>query len=250
MNLLKRILFLIALALVGCNHQHSNDQDHDHDHEEVKLFITAYSDDFEIFAESDPLVMGKTSHILAHFTHITDFKPLTGGSVTISLVTGTKGIRQTTEKPSKAGIYRFQLQPETTGKSTLVFDISYQGKSYRINGGQFEVFADEHDAIHAAEDSHVEHPAIMSFTKEQSWNVNFATTPVQRKSLDAVIKSVGEVMPGRTDEITLTAQTQGVIRFLQSNLYEGTRLSAGETLLNISGEGLAENNATQRYLEA
>jgi membrane fusion protein, heavy metal efflux system len=58
------------------------------------------------------------------------------------------------------------------------------------------------------------------------------------------------VLPARGDEITLSAQSRGIIRFVNNNLYEGTELQRGEVLLNISGEGLAEGSTTQRYREA
>jgi membrane fusion protein, heavy metal efflux system len=112
------------------------------------------------------------------------------------------------------------------------------------------VFADEHDAIHAAESDHTEHPAAISFTKEQSWVVNFQTTPVKTRSIGEVIKTVGEVLPAQGEKIILNAQTPGIVRFINNALYEGTELQNGEILLNISGEGLAVGNATQRYQEA
>jgi membrane fusion protein, heavy metal efflux system len=242
------ISILFAIALAGCKHTHTDD--HGHEHDEVKILITAYSNDFEVFAESDPFVQGKTAQILAHFTHLPSFKPMAEGTVTISLATGNKGIRQTAEAPFKPGIYRFQLQPETIGTSRVFFDILYQEKSYRIDGGIIEVFADEHDAIHAAERNQTEHPAAISFTKEQSWVVDFETALAQFRSIGEVIKTVGEVLPAQGEEIILNAQTRGIVRFINNALYEGTELQSGEILLNISGEGLAEGNATQRYQEA
>jgi len=257
MNIRNIALLLFIYLFTSC-HNHEHDQhdehnhtnDHGHDHSETKLYITAYSDQFEVFAEADPLVAGVTTSVLAHFTHLDSFKPLTEGIITLIVESEGERTSYTAETPSKPGIYRFSVKPPSTGVNAFRFEIEAGEGIHTIDAGSYEAFVDDHDAAHAAEDTHVEHPAIMSFTKEQSWNVNFATAPVQQNSLGAVIKSVGEVMPGRTDEITLTAQTQGIVRFVQSNLYEGARLSAGEILLNISGEGLAEGNATQRFLEA
>ncbi len=246
------LYFLLIITLMACRHDHAthDDHDHDHDHDDVKLFITAYNDSFEVFAEADPLVQGKTSAILAHFTQLEDFKPLQEGKVTLSIISGTSGIRQTLDKPSKPGIYHFRLMPETTGMARIVFDIEHAGNSYRLEGGNFRVFADEHDAIHEAEHLMREHPGAVTFTKEQSWEVGFATTSAFRESIGIIIQTVGEIMPARGDEITITAQTQGTVNFANTSLYEGTQWKKGEVLLNISGESLAEGNTTQRYLEA
>jgi membrane fusion protein, heavy metal efflux system len=244
------VLIMISFAISGCRNQHANHDNHGHDHDEVKLLIIAYNESFEVFAEADPFVQGKTSEILAHFTHLENFKPFNEGAVTVSLITGSSGIRHTLDTPSKPGIYRFRLQPQATGLARIQFDIEYKGNSYRLDGGSFQVFDNEHDAIHAAEDLIQEHPAAIAFTKEQSWLVSFATAAVEHRAIGAVIKTVGEVLPAQGDEITLSAQSRGIIRFVNNSLYEGVELQPGEVLLNISGEGLAEGSTTQRYREA
>jgi membrane fusion protein, heavy metal efflux system len=244
------VILFILFAISACRNQQAEHDNHDHDHEEAKLFIISYNESFEVFAEADPFVKGKTSEILAHFTHLENFKPFSEGAVTVSLITGNNGIRHTLDAPHKAGIYRFRLQPQTSGMARIQFDLEYKGNSYRLDGGSYHVFDNEHDAIHAAEDMIQEHPAAIAFTKEQSWLVNFATAPVENKAIGVVIKTVGEVMPAQGDEITLSAQSRGMIRFVNNNLYEGVGLQKGEVLINISGEGLAEGSPTQQYHEA
>ncbi len=243
---------MIFLTFLSCGHEHGHNHSHDddHDHDDVKLMITAYGQGFEVFAEADPFALGRTSEILVHISHLENFKPLTAGRVTMSMVTGGRGIRQTLEEPEKAGIYRFRLQPESTGMASVLFDIEYGGEVLRIDGGSFRVYDDEHAAIHAAEELLPDHPAPVYFTKEQSWLVNFGTAEVVREPLGIVIKTVGEVMPARGDEIVLTATTRGLVIFVSNYLYEGTEVQKGEVLLNISGEGLAEGNAALRYQEA
>ena len=246
------LILLVFLNFSSCRHDHefNHSHDHDHHHDDIKLLITAYGHGFEVFAEADPFVVGRNSEILVHLSHLENFKPLSAGKVIMSMVTGGRGIRQSREEPVKAGIYRFQLQPLSTGIASVFFDIEYEGEVLRIDGGSFRVYGDEHAALHAAEDLMPDHPAPVSFTKEQSWLVDFATAKVMREPLGVVIKTVGEVMPARGDEIVLTATTHGIVNFVSNSLYEGTEVQMGEVLLNISGEGLAEGNAALRYQEA
>jgi len=243
-------ILLMMLTLFSCNSDQAHDQDHDHDHDEVKYLITAYSEHFEIFAEADPFVQGKTSEILVHITRMEDFKPLDDGRVTLSLITGSRGVRQTREVPVKAGIYRFSLHPEATGSSRMVFDIETSEGSYTLEASDIRVFADEHQAIHYAEDRFPENPGAISFTKEQSWMITFATAPVSARNLGKVIKTTGEVIPALGNELTLNAMTRGVVTMSSSNMYEGLQVTSGQPLITISGAGLAEGNALQRYHEA
>ncbi|MFW5726103.1 MAG: efflux RND transporter periplasmic adaptor subunit, partial [Bacteroidota bacterium] len=243
------LLSFIILAFVSCGDEHNHSHD-DHHHDEVKLPITAYSKSFELFAEADPFVLGKTSEILVHISHLENFSPLATGTMTMSMVTAGKGVRQTRRQPIKAGIYHFRLQPVTTGLTRVFFDIEHEGETIRIEGGNFMVYDDEHEALHAAEKLLPDHPAPVSFTKEQAWLVDFATTEVAMEPLGLVIKAVGEVMPARGNEVILTATTQGTVNFTNNNLYEGTQVKQGDMLLQISGEGLAEGNAALRYQEA
>lgn len=247
-----RILFVLLTIILffSCRQQNTNNDTHDHDHEAVKLLITAYNEKFEVFAEADPFVVGKTSEILTHITLLEDFKPMRNGKVTLSLIVGSSGIRQTLDKPEKPGIYRFLLQPQSVGSTQVVFEIEYGNAIFRLPAQRFMVFDNEHDAIHAAEDLITEHPAAVAFTKEQSWLVSFATTPVERKAIGEVIKTVGKILPARSDEITLSAQSRGIVKFVNNSLYEGTALLKGEVLLEISGGGLAEGSTTQLYREA
>jgi membrane fusion protein, heavy metal efflux system len=247
-------ILLMVFTLFSCNSDHARDQDHDrdhdHDHDEVKYLVTSYSEHFEIFAEADPFVQGKTSEILVHITRMEDFKPLDDGKVTLSLITGSRGIRQTREVPVKAGIYRFSLHPEATGRSRMVFDIETSSGSYTLEASDIRVFADEHQAIHYAEDMFPDHPGALPFTKEQSWIITFATAPVSARNLGKVIKTTGEVMPALGNELTLNAMTRGVVTISDGNLYEGLQVAVGQPLITISGAGLAEGNALQRYHEA
>jgi RND family efflux transporter MFP subunit len=243
-------LFLLMLAFASCGHQHDNDNAHGHDHDEIKLLVTAYQFGFEVFAEADPLVVGTNSEILVHITYLDNFKPLSKGAVTLSLITGATGVKQTSQGPEKAGIYRFQLQPQTKGLTKVLVDIEHEGQTIRVDGGSHMVFDDMHSAIHAAEALMPDHPAPISFTKEQSWMVNFATEEVTRQPLGVVIKAVGEVIPPRGNEIALTASTSGIVKLEKINLYEGTEVQRGEVLVKIIGEGLAEGNAAVRFQEA
>ena len=237
----------IALSITSCN----NHDAHDHDLDHVdNLQLTAYSDDFEVYAEATPFAMGNESEILAHFTHLGNFKPLETGSVTASLITGSDRVEQTLDSPTRPGIFKFSLKPEKAGDAKLVFQIKTPDKTSQLTIDGTTVFADEHDAIHAAQDAVITSTNAVSFTKEQSWKVDFSTEEVRKEPFGQIIRAVGQIQPSLGDERIITARTGGTVLFPGDNVVEGRTIGAGQTLFTIDGSGMADNNLSVRFSEA
>lgn len=250
---MKTILYSAVLAMVvfsACQNQHTEEDAHDHSAEEVSFKYTAYQAGWELFVETEPLIKGETSGILTHITDLSDFSPLREGAVTASLIVGTKGIRQTLQQPTRDGIYLFNLQPGVSGTGKLVFDIVTADSSYSVTINEVEVFADEHDAIHEAEEAVVENPNAISFTKEQSWKIDFATGTPEMIPFGDVIKTTAKIQPAQGEEVILTAQTNGVVNFGGKTLTEGISVSNGQTLFNLAGGQLVDENMRVRYNQA
>jgi RND family efflux transporter MFP subunit len=241
---------LTAILFSACQNQHAEEDAHDHSGEEVSFKYSAYQLGWEFFVETEPLIEGETSGILVHITDLTDFSPLREGAVTASLIVGTKGIRQTLREPTREGIYLFNLQPGVSGNGKLVFDIVTADSSYSVTINGVEVFADEHDAIHEAEEAVVDNPNATAFTKEQSWKIDFATGTPEMMRFGDVIKTTARVQPAQGEEVILTAQTNGVVNFGGKTLTEGISVSNGQTLFNLAGGQLVDDNMRVRYNQA
>ena len=241
-------VLVLVITIISCKTEVVDNND-EHDHGEVKLKLTEYSDQFELYAETDPFIKGKPTVILAHFTNLSDFKPLLEESITVSLIVGTKGIKQTIEKPSKPGIYKFILHPEAKGAGKLIFDIKSKSGNHKIAINNIVVYTDEHTAIHTAEDKVIEHVNAINFTKEQSWKIDFATVLPSVKEFGKVIKTTAQIFPDQSNESIVTAKTNGVVK-LYNNILEGTHVKKGEALLGISAKGLANDNLNVQFIEA
>lgn len=249
---MKQVVLFIAVLVfaTSCNTVNTEQNDHGHDHgsEEIKLKITEYTDHFELFAEADPFVEGRSSEILAHFTTLPEFSALTEGTVTAGLIIGKHGIRQTIEEPLRPGIYRFALTPEVNGSGQLVFDIKTKSGSYQVKS-QVVVYSDLHTAEHIAEKKQLQVVNAINFTKEQSWKIDFETVNPQKERFGKVIKTTAQILPEQTSETIITAKTNGVIK-LDGDLLTGQQLTAGKPLFVISGKGLANENMEVQFLEA
>lgn len=242
------VSLLFAVAFVGCFRNQENDG-HDHDHDE-NLQLTGYSNEFEVFAEVTPFVINEASDILAHFSYLKNFKPLEAGSVTVSLIIGTDGIRQTLDVPIRHGIYLFSLKPTVAGKGKIVFDInSKEGKS-QVEIPNVIVYNNEHDAQHAAADAAASSSNGVTFTKEQSWKVDFATEEVKAEPFGQVIRTNAQILPAQGDERIITAKANGIVIFSNDNVVDGKAVNAKQSLFSIESGDLADNNISVRYNEA
>lgn len=68
---------------------------------------TKLTDKTELFVEFPALVEGKTSKFAAHFTVLDKHRPVREGTVTVSLIKGDQGIRNTAEAPTAPNVKLF-----------------------------------------------------------------------------------------------------------------------------------------------
>jgi RND family efflux transporter MFP subunit len=246
---MKQLFYTLFLAIIfiGCN-QTAQQTDAEHAHE-AKLQLTEYSNNMELFAEADPFAVGQNSGILAHFSWLENFKPLESGDVTVSLIVGGKGVKQTLSQPLRPGIYKFEIQPQVAGDGKLIFDINSEKGKTQIIVKNINVYNDKHDAEHAAEETVVSSTNATVFTKEQSWKIDFATEYPKVEPFGQVIKTTAQVQSAQEDEVIITAKTNGIIVVAAENVLEGKSVSGGQTLFSISGSGLANNNSTIHFQE-
>lgn len=244
-----RLLIVASVFLLaGCTRsKESSHNDHQHDE---KLRITAYNADLELFAEADPFVAGEESSVLAHFTHLYNFKPLAEGEITISLIVGSEGIRQRVDKPLKAGIYKFTLKPSIAGTAKLIFDIQSSDRASQLVLTNIRIFDNRHDAQHNANALAESHGNGVIFTKEQSWKLDFATSEIHRESFNQIIKVPAIVEPVQDAEITIVSKANGIVQFVGSELTPGRAVSKGQQLLAIDHGGLVDGNLEVVYQHA
>ncbi|MDR0795236.1 MAG: efflux RND transporter periplasmic adaptor subunit [Tannerella sp.] len=244
------VVIFIALISSSCGHNHNQVTDeHDHAHDET-IQLTAYGEDFEAFAEATPFVVGQPSDILVHFSHLENFKPLAEGSVTISLIVGTDGIRQTLEQPMRTGIYLFRLTPTVAGAGKIILNIEMPKGKSQIVVPDITVYTSEHAAHEAAAETAIESANGVVFTKEQSWKVDFATDIARREPFGQIIRTTAQILPSQGDQRIITANTNGKVFFSNESIVEGKAISAGKSLFFIDASDLADNNLAVRLVEA
>jgi len=246
---------MLLFTFAGCRHDHADVEQNGHEHEgngheELKSKYTAYSQHFELFAEADAFIAGDTSGILAHFSWLKDFRPLTRGSVTAILTTGSASSRQKLDIPLRDGIYRFELKSPAAGKATLSFELLSGNTSDVIEIKDITIYANEEEAQKGLANTEVVPVNTTVFTKEQSWKTTFSTGYPAFAPFGRVIKTTAVVKPSQGDESVLTARGGGVVNLSSREILPGKDIRAGERLMAITSSGMADNNMAVKYAEA
>jgi len=247
---MKNKLFLFALLAIlwtACNKSHDSKSE---THEETKIQFTAYSAEFEVFAEADPFVVGQSSGILSHFSHIPNFTALEKGAVTIRLIVEGKEVSQLLDKPTRKGIYKFDLTPSTTGTCKIVYDFKIGNNNFQLIVPNIVVYATEQEAHDSAEANILSRTNTTVFTKEQSWKIDFATDFPKTEPFGAVIKTTAQVQSAQGDEIIVPAKASGIVAFTAGDVLVGKSVTNGQALLTISSSGLSTNNSSIQFAEA
>lgn len=242
---------LVASVAVSCQHKH-DEHDHGHSHSHGVEMLVAYSADFELFAETEPFLVGKECAVAAHITRLADFKPLDSTQVTLVFDNGGQQQRQTLKSPHEAGIYRFSITPVKAGCADMTFEIEVGDSVALLKAPHVHVYAD-HDALHHHDGCGHDHETpegdLVSFTKEQSWKTDFATEVVCLEEFGQLIRTVAQVLPSQGNERQVVAMTSGIVA-LNANMVEGVAVNGGQTLFSIESNGMADNNMGVRYQEA
>jgi RND family efflux transporter MFP subunit len=233
------ILYCTAL-LTSCKNK-QDEHGHAHDSGPSPLSYTIYSDKTELFVEFKPLIVGQKSRFAAHLTKLGEnFLPVTEGEVTVSLVKGSKGLRNTVKEPTNPGIFKPELQPNEAGQGfTLIFDITTKGYTDRITIDNITVYPNEKTAL--ANEKEESAGNTITYLKEQAWKTEFANKPVVAQMFYDVIKTTGQIMPAQGDEQVVTAGASGIIKFGNNKVLSGSEIRNGETMFIISPSGLNEN---------
>jgi membrane fusion protein, heavy metal efflux system len=228
------ILFIasIVCCISGCT-PHVANNENDPEHEKIQL--TAYTNDFEVFVETDAFIAGHVANVLSHFTVLPQFKPLDSNSVTIVLSINGTEIRQTVNKPLRKGIYQFDIKPENPGKATLRFELNHGGEHIVIPMNDATIYASDEEAYHKSNQEDISSANTLVFTKEQSWKINFATGYPLTETFGQVIKTTALIESTQGDEYIISAKANGFVSLSSDQIVEGKIVHAGQFLFRLSG---------------
>ncbi|WP_018078671.1 efflux RND transporter periplasmic adaptor subunit [Thiobacillus denitrificans] len=210
-----------AALLAACgenDHEHAEDGSHPaaaeveagHDHGAGTEKLTHFTERTEIFVEFPPLVVGEKSAFAAHLTHLSDFKAVTAGKVTVHLTGGSQPDEVfSIDGPSQPGIFRPEATPKYAGERELTIEVFTPEFSVTHELGPVTVHSDRKAAEAATP---VYEDEGIGFTKEQQWKVDFATVEVVERPIRATVAATGVVRARPDSEALLTAVAPGQVQ--------------------------------------
>ncbi|MFT5513667.1 MAG: cobalt-zinc-cadmium efflux system membrane fusion protein [Bacteroidia bacterium] len=246
---MKYIFVLFTVFLVtSCqqNKGHNHDAEGNHIGENTSDNVprqdyTIWSSKSELFVEFPALIVGKQSKFAAHFTILDKHQAVSTGTVTVSLIQGKKGVRQTVNDPSSPGIFTPILAPTRAGISELQFILITEKYTDTLTVMQVQVFPDLKTAQEIIGKDE-ERGGNITFFKEQAWKMEFQTEMVRRKQVFESISTSGkwQISPGNSQ--TLIANANGNVQFRKKRMLSGESIEKGEVIMTISGHGFTSNN--------
>lgn len=223
-----RLLLVIAataLALTAC------ERTRDATGAELEAQVyTHFTPQTELFVEFDPLVGGAKSTFAAHFTRLSDYKPVTAGKVEVIL----SGDNAPTERfrvraPRAPGIFAPTVLPRATGRRNLAIVITAHGLQARHDLGQVMVHADAEAALQAGPaPGSVE--GEIGFLKEQQWTTDFALEAVQPRDLRESVTAPATIRASGNGAAEVVATAAGTLRASGRFPALGDRVARGQTL--------------------
>jgi RND family efflux transporter MFP subunit len=236
-------------------HSHDGELDHEHQEGEPHLegagVITQWTDKTELFMEYPELVVGQEATFAVHLTRLSDFQPISESEVqfVFSSERGNEGSLTETEVQTP-GIYGPDVIFDRAGRYDL--KIIIQGMvddTLQVNGIPVYDSAEDVPATHDEED-----PNLITFLKEQQWDIAFATQEVQQRTLTQTVDATGEIMAAQNSQAVVSAPFSGIILSSQnSNLpVVGQQLSKGTSMavLNPAIQSGGGDNYAQQFINA
>lgn len=154
-----------------------------HDHAEGASQITIWTDEFEIFLEYPPILVGTPTAFVTHISNLLTGEPRRTGAVTFVLSQGASKAEHIDPAPARTGIYIPELTFPKVGKWDVSLVVPYNGSDNVIALGSVQVYAN-HDEIHNAP-APVEIEGL-SFLKEQQWKLKTETKAVGLRQIAGV----------------------------------------------------------------
>lgn len=253
-------LFLVPILLLpGCKEDDSASEAHGHDggqpheahaEEEQGWAVTAWSEHYELFAETDPLVAGQEAPSHAHLTWLRDFSALSEGSVT-GILRGEDGREESFLAPEqlRAGIFKVVFKPSREGTYDLVFRVQAKGRTEDVRSGRVRVGTQASpgglvEPPPGAPDEEAAAGEPISFLKEQQWRTPFATAWAANGALGKSLRAPARVVPAAGGEVILTSPVDGVVT---ANRWPhvGLGVGKGSPLFTLTPRGAADRSLSE-----
>lgn len=247
------VLALGALLAAGCGGGGSTaDHGHPHAQAEESWAITGWGEKYEVFAESEPLVAGRTARSHTHVTILEGFAPLEAGAVSIVLARpGAAPLVYRQDSALRAGIFSVEIEPAEAGEYVLMYRIESAAGAEEIRGATVRVGGADSPAelIGVAQAPWAGTSEPVGFLKEQQWRTEFRTEWAREGTLRASVRGPGRTRAAAGSEVTLAAPLDGVVT-ADRRAFVGLEVAQGAPVLELAPRASSSWTAAELQGEA
>jgi RND family efflux transporter MFP subunit len=178
---------------------------HTHADSQLSVSVTCWSDDLELFMEHPRLQAGQQAKFAVHLTKLDDFKPLSEGPVLFRFSKpGGRPKMVTVGKPDRPGIFGPSLTFDEPGEYTLRLEVLSDELETSLTYGPIRVTA---GATEVTEETAVD--GAVQYLKEQQWKLPFATSLVERRTINRTFRVSARIVPKAGMEAVVLASVNG-----------------------------------------
>lgn len=190
---------------------------------------TVYDSGFELFVEYPPLVAGEEAEFSAHVSTVDGYEPADAGTLAVVLTSeSAPGERFETNEPIRGGLYQPVTTPEHIGTRRMFIVYRGEAGTARFPLGEVEVHQSAPEHPTGSEEGDGGH---IAFSKEQQWNVDFATGEAEPRRLQPSVRARGIVRSAPDAAARLRAPIAGRVLEPNGGIPEiGERVEAGDTM--------------------
>lgn len=224
------------------SHANASHDAHAHTDHDSNNSVTHFNDKTELFVEFPKLIKNQSVEFIVHLTSLSDFKPVSGGTVTITLYRAKTNSKESFSAKSsdQAGIFKVKVKPKTSGSRNIEIIYHTQQQTIKHAIGKFRVYHDKHQAEHGKVIT-VKTENAITYLKEQQWKFSFATSEVSHKDLYDSIPATGEIHAPNNNQVKIYSPVRGHINSVDNNFpYIGMTVKKGQILARIFAK-LADN---------
>ena len=239
------LVFVLAGSLSGCQRRSEPPAEE----EEEGIAVTAWGDTYEVFAEADPLVVGRLSKSHTHVTILEGFPPLKDGVVTAVLRApggAEHPFRQ--EYALRDGIFSIEITPTQAGIFDLAFKVESKAGTETIPAGKVAVGGGDTLGLQIEPPSYGPSGSAppagdpISFLKEQQWRTAFATAWATMGKVHRSARGPARIRPAAGGEVLLSAPLDGVVAS-GTRAFVGMDVSQGSAVVHLSSRVGSDRSA-------
>ncbi len=238
------LVFIYMSALsIGCtSKQESKKVDY-------SVSLTEWSEKLEVFMEHKMPTPGEEISFGVHLTDLSDFKPITEGTLALIFVSRNSGQKSEAraEYPVRDGIFTPKHIFTEPGEYEFSLSLESQKVTDRMDLGTLEVF----ESLSPPKNDERKSVDEVSFLKEQQWKMEFKVEPIQKRTITQAISVPGKIIPAVYRMAKISPPLDGKIT-LDKNIIlprQGDRVKSGDVLAIIEPSLASFSNSDEYQID-